>query len=86
MSIYTRITDFITYKKPEIITVCIIILSYLYFKYALLQAYMFKNSLKKLCLNVYIDCTAIKHSRVSYWIKCLKKGEGGSKKSKILST
>ena len=64
MSIYTRITDFITYKKPEIITVCIIILSYLYVKYALLQACMFKNSLKQLCLYVYMDCTAIKHSRV----------------------
>ena len=66
MSIYTRITDFITYKKPEIITVCIIILSYLYVKYALLQACMFKNSLKKLCLYVYMDCSAIKHSRVGH--------------------
>ena len=64
MSIYTRITEFITYKKPKIITVCITILSYLYVKYALLQACMFKNSLKQLCLYVYMDCTAIKHSRV----------------------
>ena len=64
MSIYTRTTEFITYKKPKIISVCIIILSYLYVKYALLQACMFKNSLKKLCLYVYMDCTAIKHSRV----------------------
>ena len=64
MSIHTRITEFITYKKPKIITVCITILSYLYVKYALLQACMFKNSLKQLCLYVYMDCTAIKHSRV----------------------
>ena len=64
MSIYTRITEFITYKKPKRITVCITILSYLYVKYALLQACMFKNSLKQLCLYIYMDCTAIKHSRV----------------------
>ena len=37
MSIYTRITEFITYKKPKIITVFIIILSDLYVKYALLR-------------------------------------------------
>ena len=41
-------------------------LAYLYVKYALLQACMFKNSLKKLCLHVYVDCTAIKHSRVGH--------------------
>ena len=66
MSISNWITEFITYKKPKIITVCIIILSYLYVKYALLQACMFKNSLKKLCLYVYMDCSAIKHSRVGH--------------------
>ena len=74
MSIYTRITEFITYKKPKIITVCITILSYLYVKYALLQACMFKNSLKQLCLYVYMDCTAIKHSRVCIQNQILKKG------------
>ena len=69
MSIYTRITEFITYKKPKIISVCITILSYLYVKYALLQACMFKNSLKQLCLYVYMDCTAIKHSRYTFSLK-----------------
>ena len=75
MSIYTRITEFITYKKPKIITVCIIILSYLYVKYALLQACMFKNSLKQLCLYVYMDCTAIKHSRVFACAAIFKTGK-----------
>ena len=37
MSINTRITEFITYKKPKIITVFIIILSDLYVKYAILR-------------------------------------------------
>ena len=74
MSIYTRITEFITYKKPKIITVCITILSYLYVKYALLQACMFKNSLKQLCLYVYMDCTAIKHSRVISFLNLVSNG------------
>ena len=53
MSISTWITEFITYKKPKIITVFIVILSDLYVKYALLRHVCLKNFWKN-CACTFI--------------------------------